>query len=168
MFTKFNRSMLNKGINAVTSTVDNIGCVLLSNTNNGPAGTTNVQDTAEFVGDVLNSSSTWSGGGGTGPCAEVATGGGYTMGGVSCGGMILTEVPAAHQHQLSAPTNPSWVANTSGFSAYYALFFDSTSGGTLLTMPVICWWDFGGLQNPLNIPFTLGINSSGLINLTTS
>ncbi len=158
MFTKFATAMLSKDVQFV-STPDTISCILLTSANNGPAGTTNVQDSAEFVSDVVSTN------GGTGPCAELATAGGYTVGGVSCGTPTLT----INNHVLTVTllSNATWTANSSGFTAYYGLFFDA-SGGAQTTNPVICWWDFGGAQNPISTMFSLQISSSGLINITGS
>lgn len=156
VFTKFATAMLSKSVQFV-STPDTISCMLLTSANNGPAGTTNVQDSAEYVSDVVSTN------GGTGPCAELATAGGYTIGGVSCGTPTISI--ANHVLTVSGLTDPSWTANSTGFNAYYGLFFDST-GGSQTADQVICWWDFGGVQNPVSTMFTLQISASGLLTIT--
>src|ERR1035441_9487250 len=62
--------------------------------------------------------------------------------------------------------NPSWAAAT--FSAKYALFYDSTVGGTDSTNQMICYWDFGSSQSVTATSFTLTINVAGLVTWTSS
>src|ERR1017187_5181305 len=62
--------------------------------------------------------------------------------------------------------NPSWAAAT--FSAKYALFYDSTVGGTDSTNQIICYWDFGSSQSVTATSFTLTINVAGLVTWTSS
>lgn len=162
-FTKFGQAMLNKKIQFVSSP-DSIGCILLTSANSGPGGTTNVQATAEFVGDVIDNSSTWGGGGGTGPCKEVPTGGGYTSGGVSCRTPTTSTSGLTYEVLVASANNPSWTADATGFTANYALFFDSTPG-TILTDPVICWWDFQAPQILTSLTFILSLPANGLLNL---
>ena len=62
--------------------------------------------------------------------------------------------------------NPSWAAAT--FSAKYALFYDSTVGGTDSTNQIMCYWDFGASPGVNNTSFTLTISGSGLVTWTSS
>lgn len=98
-------------------------------------------------------------GSGSGALTEV-TGGGYTR-------LTLATVSVANSGAyttLVVATDPTWVAVT--LTAYYALFFDNTVGGTDATNQVICYWDFGAgvavaANNfQLHIPTSNGVASA--------
>ena len=57
--------------------------------------------------------------------------------------------------------NPSWTS--ASWNTYYGWLHDETaSSGTDATRPLICIWDFGGVQNVSGSTFTLAVNASGL------
>jgi hypothetical protein len=61
--------------------------------------------------------------------------------------------------------NPSWSSAT--WSAYYAWIHDETaSSGTDATRPLLCIFDFGGVQTVTGATFTLAVNASGLATFT--
>jgi hypothetical protein len=67
---------------------------------------------------------------------------------------------------LTCSTNPSWSSAT--FSTVYGFLYDSSVGSGDSSHPIICYWDFGGLQSVSSATFTLTINGSGLVTWTAS
>lgn len=83
------------------------------------------------------------------------TGTGYSAGGVALSGISLNQT--TQYETLVVGTNPTWTNAT--FTAYFALFYDSTPG-TNATNPIICYWDFGGASPVSAGTFILNIGSS--------
>lgn len=132
-FTKFGNATFSKLANLAS---DTLKVALLT-------AYTPAVDTHEFWSDVL--------GAGT----EVASGGGYTTGGLSLTSVTLTN--SGHAAVLSC-ANPSWGVS---LTASFAVFYDSTPG-TSATDPVFVYWDFGGSQTLSG----LTISGSGLLTAT--
>lgn len=109
----------------------------------------------EFVSDLLangGSALTEVSTSGTGYARQNLTGVSYTE-----SGLIVT---------LTA-TSPAWSPAT--FSTVYGWLHDETaSSGTDATRPLICIWDFGGVQSAAGVPFTLQVNASGLVTWTAA
>jgi hypothetical protein len=72
--------------------------------------------------------------------ADLATGNGYTAGGVSIG--TITGVDTSGAFSFSGGTNPAWTASGApGIGPFeYAILYNATSP----TKPLIGWWDYGG------------------------
>lgn len=119
-------------------------------------------DTHQYLSDVL--------GAGT----EVATGLGYTAGGVTLTSVSLSTNASTHNTYLTG-TVPAWSSSPT-FVASYAVFYDSNYQGSAAagtsTMSLLAYWDFGGAVTANGVSFTLNIASSpapgGIINLTAS
>jgi hypothetical protein len=107
------------------------------------------QDTAKFVSDVLG-------------VATEASGTGYTAGGQTLAS--VTWAASGHVYTLDC-ADPTWASST--VSAAYALFYDSTPGSNA-TNPVLCYWDLGGTFTSTASPFTLQVNASGVLTITSA
>jgi hypothetical protein len=71
--------------------------------------------------------------------ADLATGNGYTAGGVSIG--TITGVDTSGVFSFSGGTNPAWTAAGGSIGPFeYAILYNATSP----TKPLIGWWDYGG------------------------
>lgn len=92
---------------------------------------------------------------------EVATGNGYTRGGISItSGMSVSA--ASGNAKWTSTVNPVWTSSGAGFTAYYALVYDATNSNH-----VICAFDFGGAQTVSGgATFTITWNASGIITLS--
>jgi hypothetical protein len=151
VFPTFSLNALKHTLTANTDTLD----VLLITSGTYTWGAT--PETQTHVSEFL------AGDGTNGALGEVLTTGGtnYTrqpLSGVTLGDSGLTTMLDCN--------NPSWAAAT--FSAKYALFYDSTVGGTDSTNQMICYWDFGSSQSVTATSFTLTINVAGLVTWTSS
>lgn len=104
------------------------------------------QDTHDYFNDVTN---------------EV-TGTGYTAGGQTLTGKSVTYTSGTNTLTLDC-ADPSWTSST--ITARYAVFYKST--GTASTSPLICYWNFGADAVSSSATFTLQINASGLLTLST-
>lgn len=82
---------------------------------------------------------------------EVATGGGYTAGGVALTGQVWAQDNTNHRGKLTA-NNPSWTIGASAISFQTVVLYDST----VATNNLICYWNFGAVQSTgTNGTFTL-------------
>jgi hypothetical protein len=142
-YTKVADSLASKKITIAT---DSIKCMLLSAYT---VGTT--QDTAQYLADVL-------------AVATEASGTGYTAGGAALTGGSWSE--SGHVYTYTG-TIPAWNAAGGTLAASYAVFYDATPG-TNATNPVLCYWDFGGVNTATNGTFTLTANASGILTITGS
>lgn len=70
---------------------------------------------------------------------ELATGGGYTSGGISVG--TITGSQASGTFTLIGGTDPVWTGSGAGFTARYAILYNDTP--TSPADPLIGWWDYG-------------------------
>lgn len=70
---------------------------------------------------------------------QVANGNGYTTDGISVG--TITGAQTSGTFKLTGGTDPVWTASGAGFTARYAVLFNSTPTSPL--KPVIGWWDYG-------------------------
>lgn len=70
---------------------------------------------------------------------ELSTGGGYTAGGISVG--TITGAETAGTFKLVGGTDPVWTASGGGFTARYAVLFNTTP--TSPADPLIGYWDYG-------------------------
>lgn len=104
------------------------------------------QDTHRYKSDVTN---------------EV-TGTGYTAGGATLASKTVTYTTGTNTLTLDA-ADPSWATST--ITARYAVFYKDT--GTASTSPLICYWNFGADAVSSAATFTLQINASGILTLTT-
>lgn len=83
------------------------------------------------------------------------TGTGYTAGGDTLSVVSLNQT---NQYEtLVVSNNPIWSSAT--FTAYFALFYDSSPGSNA-TNPIICYWDFGGAAPVSGGTFALSLGSS--------
>jgi hypothetical protein len=110
-------------------------------------GYTPGQDTHQFVSDVL-------------AAGTEVVGTGYAR-------QNLTGVSVSDTGHVTTMTcdSPAWPGST--FSATHAVFYDNTPT-TDATRPVLCFWDFGGTENPAGITFTLTLDTAGLLQLIGS
>lgn len=70
---------------------------------------------------------------------EVATGGGYTLGGVAATTTSAGQTGGVEKLILSV-TSPTWTGTGSGFGPFrYIVLYDSTPA----TKPLLLWWDYG-------------------------
>jgi hypothetical protein len=99
--------------------------------------------------------------------SEVANGNGYTTGGVAISSPTFTQ--SGLVSTLGSATNPSWTASGSGFTAYYALFYDTSVGSGYSTYNTVAYWDFGGASSVTSGgTFTLALQSGALVTWTSS
>jgi hypothetical protein len=101
----------------------------------------------EYVADLLANNGS--------ALTEVA-GGGYSR-------QALTSVSYTQSGLLVTLTSasPSWAG--AAFTTYYGWLHDETaSSGTDATRPLICIWDFGGVQNASGT-WSLAVNAGGLV-----
>lgn len=70
---------------------------------------------------------------------QVANGNGYTTDGISVG--TITGSQTSGTFKLVGGTDPVWTASGAGFTARYAILFNSTPTSPL--KPLIGWWDYG-------------------------
>ena len=73
-----------------------------------------------------------------GTITEVASGGGYTTGGVAVTVASAAQSAGTYTLTLTQPTNPIWTATT-GFTFQYVVLVGSVSGN-------IAGWDYGSSQ----------------------
>ncbi|SRR5579883_2042146 len=93
---------------------------------------------------------------------EVATGSGYTAGGVALSGVSWTQDNTNHRGKLTA-TNPSWTV-TGAITFQTVVLYDST----IATNNLICYWNFGSNQTTSSSgTFTLQFDATnGVLDLT--
>lgn len=70
---------------------------------------------------------------------QVANGNGYVTDGISVG--TITGAQVSGTFKLTGGTDPVWTATGAGFTARYAVLFNSTPTSPL--KPLIGWWDYG-------------------------
>jgi len=105
------------------------------------------RDNHEFVHDVLLAGT-----------EEV--GAGYTR--LTATGVVVSTTG----HVVEATCNNiAWTGATIGSA--FAVFYDGTPG-TDATNPVICYWDFGGVQHDTAGSFVLSVAPSGLLTMTVA
>lgn len=111
-FNKYNAGVesLVEGINAGTDTWR----IILSNT-------------APDVTDVAQADA-----------AELTTAGGYTANGNACTVSSSAQTGGTYKLVLNSPT--AWTGSGSGFTARYAILWDSTAD------KLVGWWDYGSSQ----------------------
>lgn len=115
-----------------------------------------IPETHKTVTDFL-------GGDGThGALTEVSTSGtGYTR-------QTLTSVTLTDSGLVTTLACADVLIPASTFTAVYALFYDSTVGGTDGTNQVLCYMDFGGAQGATAVTFKLAMPVGGLLTWTHS
>lgn len=93
---------------------------------------------------------------------EVATGNGYTAGGVALAGVTVNTDASNHRMKLTA-TNPSWTV-TGVITFRTVVLYDST----IATNNLICYWNFASDQTTGGSgTFTLQFDSTnGVLDLT--
>ena len=73
--------------------------------------------------------------------SELATGGGYTAGGVPCT-VVSAEVAAGiYRLKLTAPESPTWTASDVGFAFRYVILYNLTHSQCAIV------WDYGSPVN---------------------
>lgn len=132
------QSIINKEIDFDSDTVKVMLCTSSYTPN---------QDTHRYKSDVTN---------------EI-TGTGYTAGGVTLASKTVTYTGGSNTLTLDC-ADPQWTSST--LTARYAVFYGST--GTDSTSPLICYWDFGADVSSSAGTFTLTIDATGLLTLTTA
>lgn len=90
---------------------------------------------------------------------ELATSGGYTIGGVAV--TPKTETISTNVATFTSSGTPQWTSAT--FSAYGALVYDNTIAAAKY---VYCWNYFGGIQTVTSGTFTINWNASGIFTIT--
>lgn len=73
---------------------------------------------------------------------EVANGNGYTTGGVSLTGATSNSSGTETLKTTADFASPTWTASSSGFTARYFIFYDSTATGAVTQN--LATWDYGG------------------------
>jgi hypothetical protein len=152
----------NLGTNAQKASTDGISVALIASaTFNWVTATQLYTTLAQFLANA--------GSGGGGALTEVSTTNtGYSRQALT--GITFTE--SGLISTLTAATPLTWTCPTAassgvGWSAYFAVFYDTTAGSG--ANDLICYWDFGG---PTSVTpggtFALNINASGLVTLTSS
>jgi hypothetical protein len=68
---------------------------------------------------------------------ELATGGGYTAGGVNCTVTSATQTGGVYKLVLAAPASPTWTASGGGFTFRYVILYNLTR------TQCIGYWDYG-------------------------
>ena len=69
--------------------------------------------------------------------SELATSGGYTVGGVTCTITSHAQTAGTYKLVLAAPASPTWTASGGGFTFQYVVLVDDTVG------QCIAYWDYG-------------------------
>ena len=69
--------------------------------------------------------------------SELATGGGYTAGGVICTVTSATQTGGVYKLVLAAPASPTWTASGGGFTFQYVILYNLTN------TQCIGYWDRG-------------------------
>lgn len=121
---------------------DTIKCMLVTSTY------TPNQDTNQYVSAVTG---------------EVASGNGYTTGGLTLTGKTVTYDTTTNTLKLSA-TSPSW-ANSTITARYGVIYMDT---GTAGTSPLISYLDLGQDYTSSAGPFTLTVPSTGILTLAAA
>lgn len=91
------------------------------------------------------------------------SGSGYTAGGQALAN-VSESYDAGSDTTVVDAGDPSWDATGGSLSASGAVFYVDT--GTASTSPILAVWDFGGEQTATNAPFTVNIDSSGIVRLS--
>lgn len=94
---------------------------------------------------------------------EVASGNGYTTGGVTLAGKTLAV--AGNVATFDSSTDPTW--STATFTARYAVIYDDTPA-TDATKPLLAYIDFGADLSPSNGSLVITFNASGIFTMTAS
>lgn len=137
VYNSYKNKILQAGVNLVS---DTLKIILLADTY------TPDKDADEYYDDISAN--------------ELSTGGGYTAGGATVSGKSVTTDTGTDKAVFDC-ADPSWTADGTGFTARYAVLLKDT--GDPSTSPLIAYWDFGGNQNPVSIPFNLIVNAAGLL-----
>lgn len=148
----------NLGTNAQKASTDGISVALATGTFNWVAATQAYTTLTQFLANA--------GSGGGGALAEVSvTNTGYSR--TALTGVSYTESGLVSTLTATSPITFTVPASGSGgvpWSANYAVFYDTTVSNDL-----ICYWDFGGAVSVVpGGTFSLDINASGLVTLTSS
>jgi hypothetical protein len=92
---------------------------------------------------------------------ELATSGGYTIGGIAVASK--TQTFATNVATFTSSAAPLWTSSGAGFTAYGALVYDNT----ITNKYVYCWNYFGGAQSASGGgTFTINWNASGIFAIT--
>lgn len=148
----------NLGVNAQKASTDGISVALAAGTFNWVAATQAYTTLTQFLANT--------GTGGGGALTEVSTTNtGYSR--TALTSITFTESGLVSTLTAASPITYTVPAAGSGgvsWSANYAVFYDTTDSNDL-----ICYWDFGGAVSVVpGGTFTLNINASGLVTLTSS
>lgn len=152
----------NLGANAQKATTDGISVALIA------TGSTFTWNTATQLYTTITQFLANAGSGGGGALTEVSTTNtGYSR--LALTGITFTESGLVSTLTASSPLTwnvPTAASGGVNWSASYAVFYDTTTDAS---GDLICYWDFGG---PTAVTaggtFTLNINASGLVTLTSS
>jgi hypothetical protein len=90
--------------------------------------------------------------------SELATGGGYTNGGVACTVTSSAQTAGVFKLVLAAPASPTWTASGAGFTFRYVVLQNDTRS------QAIGYWDYGSsvVMNGTNgDTFTPTLDASG-------
>lgn len=90
---------------------------------------------------------------------ELATAGGYTVGGVAV--TPKTETFSSNVATFTSSGTPNWTS--ASFSAYGCLVYDNTIAAAKYAY---CWNYFGGIQTVTSGTFTINWNASGIFAVT--
>lgn len=152
----------NLGTNAQKASTDGISVALIaSGTFNWITLTQAYTTLTQFLANAAT-------GGGTSPLIEVSTTNtGYAR--TALTGITYTETGLVSMLTATSPITFTVPAAGSGgvsWGAAYAVFYDTTATGLV---DLICYWDFGGTTSVTpGGTFTLNINASGLVTVTSS
>jgi hypothetical protein len=151
--------MLNVASNAVVGTTALNAALMASG--NTTANCLGGASNAGLPNATIEAMTTWTSikANGSNACAEVASGGGYTTGGLSLTAADLAIADSGTSTPWTTITYSGtiqWTAAT--FTAYQAVFYFN---GT--TTQGICYWDFGGAQSCSSGTFTLTLGTANSV-----
>lgn len=114
------------------------------------AGYTPDQDAHEFFSSVTS---------------EVASGSGYTTGGLTLGSRAVSSDAATNQTRLTA-ANAVWTAGPASILARRAVIYKASGAGG--TSPLLGWVDFGADVSATSDTFTIAWDSTGVLRITAA